>query len=170
MVRKGNAVAFDLEVDSESISGKLSFNDSNYTRNSINYYVSSENNDKPDQGYENTIISSGIGTSFEQYKNLITSLGLSASLDDLRTDNTASDSLKKQSGNFSEIGGNYGFRYDTRDRVFMPRSGYVTSFGQSFPFYADKSFVANNFSLSSYRALNEDVVGVGKFIYRLLMV
>ena len=45
----------------------------------------------------------------------------------------------------------------------MPRSGSITSFGQSFPFVADKSFIANTFSHSSYKTLNEDVVGVGKF-------
>ncbi len=162
---QGKSVAFDVEVDSESLSGTLSFVDPNYNflGNSINYFVSSESNDKPDQGYENTIISSGIGTSFEQYKNMVTSLGLNASFDDLRTDNTASDSLKKQSGNFSDLSGNYGFKFDSRDRVFMPRSGSITSFGQSFPFVADKSFIANTFSHSSYKTLNEDVVGVGKF-------
>ena len=95
---QGKSVAFDVEVDSESLSGTLSFVDPNYNflGNSINYFVSSESNDKPDQGYENTIISSGIGTSFEQYKNMVTSLGLNASFDDLRTDNTASDSLKNK--------------------------------------------------------------------------
>ena len=59
----------------------------------MNYFLSSESNDKPDQGYENSIISGGINTSFEQYKDIRTSLGLSASYDDLRTDNTASASL-----------------------------------------------------------------------------
>ena len=53
-------------------------------------------NDKPDQGYENSIISAGVGTSFEQYKDVIASLGLSVSHDDLTTNDTASNSLKKQ--------------------------------------------------------------------------
>ena len=68
--------------------------------NSINYFVSSTSNDKPDQGYENTVYSSGINTSFEQYRNIFANLGLSASYDDLRTVGSASDTLKKQSGEF----------------------------------------------------------------------
>ena len=36
--------------------------------NSINYFFKSENNDKPDQGYENTIVSSGVGTKFSSIK------------------------------------------------------------------------------------------------------
>ena len=45
-------------------------------------------------GYENSILSAGIGTSFEQYKDITASLGISASYDDLRTDSNAS-SLNK---------------------------------------------------------------------------
>ena len=95
---QGKSVAFDIEVDSESLNGTISFVDPNYNflGNSLNYFVSSETNDKPDQGYENTIISAGIGTSFEQYKDITTSLGINASYDDLRTDNTASSSLKSK--------------------------------------------------------------------------
>ena len=161
---QGKSVAFDIEVDSESLNGTISFVDPNYNflGNSLNYFVSSETNDKPDQGYENTIISAGLGTSFEQYKDITTSLGINASYDDLRTDNTASSSLKKQSGNFSEISGNYGFSLDTRDRAFMPTSGNITSFSQSLPFYADKAFIANTFTFSSYKSLSEDIVGAGK--------
>ena len=61
-----------MEVDAESLSGILNYNDPNYDflGNSINYFVSSENNDKPDQGYENTIVSTGVNTSFEQYKDI----------------------------------------------------------------------------------------------------
>ena len=41
----------------------------------------------------------GLETTFEQYKDIYATLGLSASFDDPRTENNASDSLKKQSGN-----------------------------------------------------------------------
>ena len=95
---EGKNVGFDIEVDSESLSGTLSYNDPNYDflGNSINYYLSSETNDKPDQGYENNVVSAGIGTSFEQYKDVDLSLGLSASYDDLRTNGSASDALKNK--------------------------------------------------------------------------
>ena len=55
----------------------------------MGYSLSSLSNDKPDQGYENTLISAGVNTRFEQFKNLYSSLGLSASYDDLRTENSA---------------------------------------------------------------------------------
>jgi outer membrane protein insertion porin family len=161
---EGKSVALDVQLDEESIVGGLTFINPNYDflGNSLNYNITSEQNDKPDQGYENTIISTGIGTSFEQYKNVRVNLGLSASYDDLRTENSATASLKKQSGNFGEIAGQYGFTIDNRDRVFMPTSGSIMSFGQTFPFYADKSFISNTLTLSKYKSLNENVVGSGK--------
>ena len=161
----GKSLSFDVEVDSESLSGILNYNDPNYDflGNSINYYVSSETNDKPDQGYENSLLSAGIDTSFEQYNNVNVSLGLSASHDDLRTDSSASAALQKQKGTYNEISGNYAFKFDTRDRTFMPTNGSVLRIGQSLPIYADKSFISNSINASSYKSFNENFVGVGKF-------
>ena len=122
----------------------------------------SVSNDKPDQGYENTVVSASAGTRFEQYRDIYASLGLTASYDDLRTLETASDSLKRQSGNFNELAGYYGFTYDKRNRAFMPTSGSIIRFDQSLPIYADKSFISNTFSLSKYKTFTENVIGAGK--------
>ena len=161
----GKAISFDLEVDSESFTGSLNYVDPNYDflGNSLNYSISSQTNDKPDQGYENSITSAGIGTSFEQYKDIFLTIGLNASHDDLRTTSSASTSLQKQKGTYNDISTNYGISFDSRDRVFNPTSGSVFTFGQSIPIYADKSYISNTLTTSRYKALNEDVIGVGKF-------
>ena len=65
--------------------------------------------------------------------------------------------------NFDEIAGNYGFTFDKRNRAFMPTSGSIVSFRQSLPVYADKSFLSNTFSTSTYKSFNEDIVGASKF-------
>ena len=162
----GKSVSFDLELDDESFTGTLNYNDPNYDflGNTLNYSISSQTNDKSDQGYENSIISAGIGTSFEQYKDVFLSLGLYASHDDLRTFSTASSSLQKQEGTYNEISGDYGFSYDTRDRSFNPTSGSILTFGQSLPLYSDAPSITNSFKASRYNSINEDVIGVGKFL------
>ena len=162
---QGKNVVFEIELDEESLAGTLSYKDPNYDflGNSINYSISSERNDKPDQGYENSIISASLGTSFEQYRDIFAFLGLSASYDDLRTQGTASSALKKQAGTFSELSGTYSFTYDGRNRAFKPTSGSVVSFGQSFPFYADKNFIGNDLRFSTYKTISEDVIGATKF-------
>lgn len=161
---RGERVDFEIEVDQESIGGTLNFSDPNYDflGNSINYYISSENNDKPDQGYENTVVSSGINTSFEQFRNIYTKLGVSAAYDDLRTDSSASQSLKKQAGEFTELAGVYGFSHDGRDRSFMPTKGSIFGFEQTLPFYADKSYISNTLTYSKYNSFNENIIGAGK--------
>ena len=163
----GKAVEFQVDVDEESLAGVLSLTDPNYDflGNSLNYFLKSESNDKPDQGYENSVVSAGIGTSFEQYNNLRVTLGSNFSYDDLRTLSSASSSLKKQSGEFSELSLNYGFNYDKRNRAFMPTNGGITNFSQEIPLYADKSFIRNSFSHSSYKTLTEDIIGSGKFYF-----
>ena len=163
---EGKSVDFDVELDQESLSGQLSYNDPNYDflGNSLTYSLSSETNDKPDQGYENTIIGSGIRTSFEQYKDVRASLGLSLSYDDLRTQNNASAELKKQSGSFTDLSGQYGFSYDKRDRSFRPTSGSIYQFNQSLPIYADKPSISNNFSSSSYYSINENIISSARFL------
>ncbi len=161
---EGKQVGFDMELTEESLRGTIDYTNPNYDLlgNSLNYIVSSIRNDKPDQGYENTLITAGASTSFEQYKDIFANIGLFYSYDDLRTQDNASASLKKQSGEFSDLAAEYGFKYDLRDRAFMPTDGSVTSFNQTIPVYADKSFISNTFSNSIYHSFNENVVGAGK--------
>ena len=160
----GKSISFNVEVDEETFTGGLSFSDPNYDflGNALTYSLINEKNDKPNQGYENSIISGSIATSFEQYKDVFVSLGLSASHDDLRTTSAASSSLQKQEGTYNDVTTNYGLSYDTRDRKFSPSSGSFLSFGQTLPVYADKSFIGNKFTASGYRTLNEDIIGVSK--------
>ena len=162
---QGKAVSFDIKIDDESLAGQLSFVDPNYDflGNSLSYSIASEENDKPDKGFENSIISAAISTSFEQYKDVDLNLGLSASYDDLRTEDTATAALKKQSGTFSELAARYGITFDKRDRAFMPTDGSIIGFNQELPIYADKPFISNTFTSSFYKTLDEDIIGAAKF-------
>ena len=161
---EGKALSFDLELDQESIAGTFSFVDPNhdFLGNTLRYSLSSERNDKPNQGYENAIVSASVGTSFEQYRNTEIGLGLRASYDDLETTDDASEALQNQAGTFSELSANYGITLDERNRSFMPTSGSIFNFSQAIPIYADKSFIANTVSSSTYKSFSEDVVGSGK--------
>ena len=164
---KGNKIDFEIEIDSESLGGRFDYteNNHNFTGNTLNYFISSVSNDKPNQGYENTVISSGINKNFEQFKDLYVDLGISASYDDLRTQNNASESLKKQKGEFADLSGSYGFRLDKRNRSFMPTKGYVSSFNQTFPIYADKRAISNTLSISNYKAITENIIGASKLYF-----
>ena len=161
---EGKNVGLDLEITSESIIGSLNYNNPNYDflGNSINYGIASQRNDKASLGYENSVQSIYVDTSFEQYKNIYANLGLSASYDDLKTDSTASANLKRQAGTFGEIAGQYGFSFDTRDRVFSPTKGSIIRLNQSLPIIADKPYIQNSISGSFYKSISEDFVWATK--------
>ncbi len=165
---EGKKVGFNVELSDESLKGRINYTNPNYDYlgNSLNYTLYSDNNDKPDQGYENTLIGAGINTRFEQFKDFYANLGLNINYDDLRTDGSASSSLKKQSGTFSELSGVYGFAYDKRNRSFMPTDGYITSFAQELPLYADRASISNTFSTSVYRTITENIIGASKFFLK----
>tara|TARA_A100000164_G_C21934131_1_gene787165 strand:- start:1488 stop:3731 length:2244 start_codon:yes stop_codon:yes gene_type:complete len=162
---QGKKVGFNIDLSEETLKGAVNYYDPNYDflGNSLSYSLFSRSNDKPNQGYENTLLGASVNTSFEQYKDIYASLGLSATFDDLRTDDSASAALKKQSGEFTELSANYGFTYDKRNRAFMPTEGSIVSFAQTLPVYADRTFLSNTFSTSVYNSVADDIIGVIKF-------
>ena len=161
---KGMGVSTSIELGAETFSGTLSVTDPDYkySGNALSYFVNNSVNDKPDAGYKNTVYSAGIGTNFEQYRNIYISPRLVYALDDLELKSTASKSLEKQKGSFSDLSLDYGISLDNRDKVYAPTDGYISSFRQSLPIYADSPYLSNSYSFSKYYAFSPDAVGTFK--------
>jgi len=162
---KGVNVSTTLDVSKESFTGGLKVTDPNYrySGNSLTYFAKNTTNDKPTSGYKNNIVSTGLGTKFEQYKDIYLSPALSFSYDDLQVLSTASEALKKQKGTFSDLSFSYGITADRRDRVYAPTEGYITSFSQQVPVYADSPYLDNTFNFSTYKTFSPNAVGTFKF-------
>ena len=162
---KGVTLSAAAEVSEESVRGSLSYTDPdyNFTGKELSYFLKNVQNDKKSSGYENTVIGGGVGLSYERFKDIYFSPGLSLTYDDLTTDDTASALLKKQSGSSTDLMFDYALSSDKRDRRFMPTGGYLTSFFQEVPLYAEQPHLKNNFSTNHYKEFNEDLIGALKF-------
>ena len=163
---KGYKVDTNLEISQASIRGALDVIIPNYaySGNSVDFGVQSIRTDRSDSGYENTLTSFGIGTRFEQYDDIYLSPRLTFSHDDLDVESTASASLKRQAGTFTDLIFSYGLERDTRDRTFMPTDGSIIGFRQGIPVYADDhSSILNQLSYSKYHTFSDDLIGAVKF-------
>ncbi len=162
---RGIQVSSFVDVSEETFKGQIQIRDKNFnhTNNDLSYHISSVTNDKPDSGYENSIISSGIGTRFEQYKDIYLAPSIVATHDDLTVQSSASSNLKKQAGSFTDVALDYSLQSDKRNRRFMPTDGYISTFAQAVPLYADSAYLKNVYSFSTYNSFTEDFVGAFKF-------
>jgi len=162
---KGINVKTNVDISKTRFSGGLNVTDPNYnfSGNSLTYFINNTANDNANSGFKNNLTSFGVGTSFEQYRNIYLSPTIIYTYDDLKVDSDASASLQKQKGSFSDLSFDYGILLDNRDRVYAPTDGYITSFSQAIPIYADAPYIKNSIGFTKYKTFNPDALGKFKF-------
>lgn len=162
---KGINLKTNLELSEEKIKGKFIYSkpNFNYSENTLFTSLVSSNTDRlKDFGYETTNFGISLGTRFEQYENLFFSPELDLSVEDLKTNSTASSNLKKQAGNYEDLYFNYGLDYDLRDSSYKASSGNKTSFYQALPVVSDNNEIANTLIFTQYTKLDAETDMVGK--------
>ena len=149
---RGINIGTNFDISKETFTGGLTVTNPNYnfSGNSLTFFANNTTNDKSGAGYSNNITKTGIGTSFEQYKDVYLSPFLTFSYDELKVESTASKSLKAQKGTFTDLSFEYSVRQDKRNRAFAPTDGYVSSFTQAVPLYADTPYIKNSYKFSKY--------------------
>ena len=154
-----------MDVSADTFSGGLSVTNPNYnfTGNSLTFFLNNTANDKEKSGYKNNLTTTGIGTSFEQYKDVYLSPKIALSIDDLKVENSASTALKQQKGSFTDLTFDYGISLDKRDKVYAPTDGYISSFNQTLPIFADAPFLKNTYAFSKYATITKNAIGTFKF-------
>ncbi len=162
---KGINLTTNLEVSESSVKGQFVYSkpNFNYTDNTLFTSVKSTTTDNlSDFGYKVSNAGFAIGTKFEQYENLFFSPEIDLSVEDLKTNSSASNSLKKQEGTYEDLYFNYGLDYDLRNSSFRPSSGNKTSFFQELPVVSGNNEIANTFVYTQYKTLNKASEMVGK--------
>ena len=162
---KGINLSTNLEISEESVKGQFIYSKPNfaYTDNTLFTSLRSTTTDNlTDFGYKVSNTGLSIGTEFEQYENLFFNPSLDLNFENLETNSSASNTLKKQEGTYEDFYFNYGLNYDLRDSVYRPTSGNKTQFFQELPVVSGNNEIVNTFIFTQYKQLNRASEMVGK--------
>ena len=162
---KGIKLDSNLQFSEDSVKGSLTYIKPyfNYTDNTLSTKIRSTTEDNlSDFGYKISTLGLSMGTEIEQYENLFFSPEIDFTTEDLKTNSSASNSLKKQEGSYRDLYFNYGLNFDTRDSTYDPSKGGIVSFYQAMPVISSDNEISNTLILSKYKLLNEDSGTVGK--------
>ncbi len=162
---RGITLNTDIEITEETLRGKLVYSQPNfaYTDNSLTTAFESTSTDRlTDFGYKVSKTGLSIGTGFEQYENFFYNPELSLSFEDLETNSTASNNLKKQEGDYTDLYFNYSLSYDKTNSRYEPSAGSKINFYQELPLVSDNNEIINTFVYTKYKSLNPSSNMVGK--------
>ena len=157
----------DLSVSTETVKGIVFVDNPNYNgkNKSLNFSLESRITDRmKTYGYESNKSGFTVGSGFEYYDNLYLNIGTSTYVEKLTTDNTASDTLKKQNGSYFDTFFNYTLDYDLRNQKFQPTDGFRSRFTQNVPLISESYTLTNTYDLKFYNEWhNENVASYGVY-------
>ena len=131
----------------------------NYSNKALITSIQNTSIDKmADNGYETNKIGFSLGTSYEQYENTYFSPSINTEIEDLTTNSEASDSLKKQSGNYFESKFNYSLDFDSRNKRYQTSDGSRTILRQGVPLISEEYALLNGFETEKWIKLRNDMV------------
>ena len=114
-------------------------------------------------GFKTSKTGVALGTSFEQYEDIYFSPSIDILHENIETESSASDRLKKMDGDYFNSNFTYGIAIDKRNQSWQPTEGYKASFFQSLPLIQDSSSIFNTLNISNYHDFSEDIIGSLKF-------
>ena len=162
---KGIILDSDLRLSTDGVKGKITYAkpNFNYSDNTLFTSIKSTTQDSlANYGYKITSAGLSIGTEYEQYESLFFRPELSFTQENLTTNSSASSTLKKQEGSYSDFYFNYGLTYDSRDVSFNPTKGNVISFSQDLPISATDNEIKNTFIFTKYKKFKNTSDMIGK--------
>jgi len=164
---RGIEFSTDVSVGAESLTGIISINNPNYkgSNRSLNTSLESTITDRiKDFGYKSNKTGFSVGSGFEFYDDLYWNTGVSAYVEKLDTDNTASASMKKQDGSYFDTFFNHTFSYDKRNQRYKTSDGYISRLTQYIPLISESYTLTNAYDYKVYNEwLDENVFYIGFF-------
>ena len=165
----GRGVEFssDLSISDETVKGLISLNNPNYkgSNRTLNTSLESTVTDRlTNFGYESNKTGFSIGSGFELYDDFFWTTGISSYVEKLKTDSTASASMKKQEGSYFDTFFNYTFNYDKRNQKYKTTDGFISRFTQNLPIISETYTLTNSYDYKIYNEwFNENIASFSFF-------
>ena len=159
---KGINLNSSITLSEQKVKGILSVTNPNYNgsdKSLTTTFESSENNKLKTSGYKSSKTGIKIGTRYEQFEDTFLSTTFSSFYEDLETDSTASDAMKKQNGSSFDTDFIYGIDYDLRNQKFQPTEGFRSRFKQSLPLINKKNKLFTSYELNYFKELPKEMIG-----------
>ena len=164
---RGLEFGTNLTVSNDSIKGLIALNNPNYkgTNRSLDFSAESRVTDRlKDFGYKSKKTGFTVGTGYQYYNNLFINTGISSFFENLEADATASDSMKKQKGDYFDTAFNYTIDYDLRNQRYQPTDGFRSTFRQTIPLISDSYTLSNTYNYKIYNNwYKENITSFGFF-------
>ena len=158
---KNIKLSTDIRTTDDSIRGSFSVVNPNfnYSNKALITSLQSTTIDKmSDSGYETKKTGFSFGTRYEQYENTFFSPKITTEIEDLTTNANASDSLKKQTGNYFETKLNYSLDFDKRNQKYQTSQGSRTIFRQGIPLVSEEYSFLNGIESEKWVKLENDMI------------
>jgi outer membrane protein insertion porin family len=166
----GRGIEFgsDFTISEESVKGLISVINPNFqgSDRSVNFVLESTVTDRlVNYGYKSSKTGFSIGTGLEYYEDIYLNAGISAYIENLKTDSTATATVKKQKGSYFDTYFNYTLDYDERNQRYQTTDGFRSRFTQNVPIISENYTLKNTYDYKVFNEwLNENVASIGFFI------
>ena len=159
---KGIKLDSSISLGADSVRGLISVVNPNFNYSDRQLRTTLENTttDRLDtNGYKTSQTGISLSSGFEQYKDFFIHPEISAYLETVKTNTTASTALKNQKGNFFDFNFNYTLALDRRNSGYQPSKGFRSAFSQELPLISEDSTIKNSYEYNLHHEFVEDMVG-----------
>ena len=156
---KGVGLNSNLTLSRDSIKGILSINNPNVLNSEKSLFTSLESSELDkfqDYGYKTSKTGFTISTNFEYYDDLRLGIGNANYYQNIETDSSASQSMKKQRGDYWDSYLKLDFDYDKRNQKFQTSSGFRSFYSIDIPFISDTYSLINTYNYQYFSELYEN--------------
>jgi len=156
---KGIGLDSNLTLTKDSLKGLFSVTNPNVynsDKSITTTFEASELDKFSDYGYKTSKTGFLVSTNFEYLDDFRLGIGSSNYYQNIETDSTASESRKKQRGDYWDSYLKLDFDYDKRNQKFQTSSGYRSFYSLDIPLISDTNTLINSYSYQKYGELYQN--------------